>query len=130
MKLEDVFTKAVAILPGFKPYWDKHLQYWEGKERGVITDFSVLVDYAYDLMQKTDSKESLQILAEFIETCVIDADESTRYGATIGFLEGITNRLSHEKPVAPGWKDFFESAGPETKKSLTALDDFWGTDPL
>lgn len=124
MNREEAFKKIIEDLPGFKSIWEEHLEYWGDDEPGITNDFSELTEYAYSQMQKNIEKE-IVIVANLIEEFIKSGDEDVNYGTTIGFLEGLTNRVLSEEPV--GWKIFVDNAGEETKDFLKKLDKSWGT---
>lgn len=123
--------KAVKILldshEGFQKLWDEHLEFWEGDEPGITNDFSVYVSYVVDLVQSKNLAE-LTVASEVIERLIIEGDKDVQYGATIGYLEGITNSLSHKEDEHTSL--FNSYLKPKSREFCKELDKFWGTSRL
>ena len=120
--------KAIEMIlsthKNFLPKWNEHLDFWEEDNPGITNDFSPYVDYVMELIINQNIEE-LMISAELIENFINNGDKNVQYGAEIGFLEGITNTLSH------GEKEyillFTEQLLPKSLEFCKALDEFWGT---
>ena len=122
---------AVKILlnshAGFKKHWDEHLEFWEGDEPGITNDLSVYVGYVVDLVLSKNLVE-LAVASEIIEHLIVEGDEDVLYGATIGYLEGITNSLSHKEDKHTSL--FNSYLKPRSREFCKELDKFWGTNRL
>ena len=122
---------AVKILvdshAGFQRHWDEHLEFWEGDEPGITNDFSVYVGYVVDLVLSENLIE-LAVASEVIERLIVEGNEDVQYGATIGYLEGITNSLSHKEDKHTSL--FNNYLKPKSREFCVELDKFWGTNRL
>lgn len=120
--------RAVEILlgahEGFGSYWGEHLNCWKEREPGITNDFSVYVDYVVDLVLEENEKELVKAL-ELIEQFILEGDDDVQYGATIGFLEGATNTLSHKDKKHEFV--FTKYLKPKSREFCMELDRFWGT---
>ncbi len=120
--------KAVEMIldshQGFLPSWEAHLEFWEGEKPGITNDFSEYAIYVRDLVQNKEIQE-LSVSMELIERFILEGDDNVQYGATIGFLEDITNMLS--------WADkqyvliFSKQLKPKAREFCQELDRMWGT---
>jgi hypothetical protein len=123
--------EAVAILLKthceFRHCWEEHLEFWEGDEPGITNDFSVYIGYVLGLIEQRNESE-LIVACGLIERFIIEGDENVKYGATIGFLEGITNSLSHKTDSNTVW--FNKFLQPKSREFCVELDKFWGTNRL
>ena len=109
---------------GLLPRWEEHLEFWGGDDPGITNDFSVYADYVAELVEGDNARE-LSIASELIEKFINEGDDNVEYGATIGFLEGITNTLSHKDHKLP--HILIKYLQPKSRKFCKKLDKFWGT---
>ena len=112
------------MLPAFAPIWNEHLNYWKNETPGITNDFSEYVTYVLNLIKNNKEKE-LETALDIIERLIAEGDENVQYGATIGFLEGITNvllSLDKENSLL-----FANKLKPKSKAFCSELDKFWGT---
>ena len=106
------------------PAWTEHLEFWGAEKPGITNDFSVYVHYVTDLVlaeKRQEIEASLSLIEEFIE----QGDSDVQYGATIGFLEGVTNVLLRKKEKFQML--FAKHLKPKSKEFCIELDKFWGT---
>lgn len=121
---DQAFAELLAIHEGFAPLWEAHLRYWDGNRPGITTDFAVYAQYVLGLIEQGNLPE-LAASLDAIEHLIASGDDEVRYGATVGFLEDLTNQLL---VMAPGHARLFASLlKPRAKAFCTALDAFWGT---
>ena len=109
---------------GFKPHWQEHLEFWEDEEPGITNDFSPYVHYVVELL-KQDNLSELSKASALVEKFIVDGDDNVQYGATIGFLEGITNTLSGGNDKLA--MKFSKVLQPRSRDFCKELDRFWGT---
>ncbi|WP_237059962.1 DUF7674 family protein [Microbulbifer sediminum] len=108
---------------GFRSYWQEHLDFWEDEEPGITNDFSPYIQYVLELLRKENKSETLKACG-LVEKFIIEGDQDVQYGATLGFLEGITNHLiSNEKQAV----QFCKMLQPKSREFCKELDSFWGT---
>jgi hypothetical protein len=118
------FEELLRIHPHFSPAWDEHLRSWGGDEPGITNDFAVYADYVIGLIETKEGPEleaSLNAIERFIES----GDDDVRYGATVGFLEDVTNVLLSRDPEYS--TRFCSLLGTKSKAFCVELDRFWGT---
>lgn len=121
-------NEAVRIIleahPNFVSDWEYHLIFWDGDEPGITNDFSAYARYVRDLA-KAGNEEELEISSQLIERFIVEGDKSVEYGASLGFLEDVTNMLSHggsKHTIA-----FTTHLKPKSREFCRELDKFWGT---
>jgi|GEM_PF-2927246 len=118
------FEELLRVHPHFAPAWNEHLRYWGGDVPGITNDFAVYADYVISLIEAKEGYE-LEASINAIERFIESGDEDVRYGATIGFLEDVTNMLLSREPEY--LIQFCSLLGPKSKAFCVELDRFWGT---
>ena len=127
MKMLDRDTAMNMILESHQNIaaaWAEHLEFWGDEKPGITNDFSVYVQYVASLVLAEKTQE-LVVASSLIEEFVEHGDSDVKYGATIGFLEGVTNILLSKSERFQVL--FAQHLKPKSKEFCVELDKFWGT---
>ena len=127
MKVIDRDLAIMMILESHKnidPAWEEHLEFWGNEKPGITNDFLVYVYYVAELVL-LENKQELEVASSLIEKFIEQGDSDVRYGATIGFLEGVTNVLLRKKERFQIL--FAQYLKPKSREFCIELDKFWGT---
>ncbi|HEV8051432.1 MAG TPA: hypothetical protein VGP47_02980, partial [Parachlamydiaceae bacterium] len=128
MNLQEGFSLILDNFPTFEPLWKNHLNNWSDDPRGATNDFHILIDFIYNDLLPNQKMADVVIVAELIEFFLEFGDEELSYGASMGFLEGLTNKAGNygETSIIP----FIDAAGPKSLEFMDELDKFWGTNTI
>ena len=121
---DQAFGLLCSYHGNFSNNWNEHTEYWGDEKPGITNDFGVFVEYVVGLIETGKDKE-LEVALKEIEDFIKFGDDEVQYGATIGFLEGITNVLLSRSPEQS--KQFASLLKPKSKAFCIELDKFWGT---
>ena len=107
-----IIPLVLARCPGFRPFWEKHLEFWEGEEAGIYNNLGAFATFIVDAYGRQDTG---QVIAAFklIEELLADGNEEVRTAAAIGFLEDVRN-IASWRPF--GSVVFVQWLGPNRKK--------------
>ena len=129
MSGEEIEPQCVKYLlercPAFPPYWRRHREWWGGEPAGLMIDLGLFGEYAADAIERNDIRE-LQTIAEAADRLVRWPDDHVQTAATVGFLEGLTNRCLGEPERFP-FQRLAPLLSPDVIAACRDLDDFWGT---
>ena len=123
---DQAIQKLLDALPNFSKLWNEHLDFWEGDKPGITNDFSPVTEFTILLLEEPN-RDQLKIIANLVEEFICNGDKDVKYGATLGFIEGITNRIGHMSTLPKGWDLFLGFMGSKSKDFLQELDTFWGS---
>lgn len=118
---QHVMPLLLEACPGFRPKWDEHLAWWNGKEPGLYNDTGEFAAYLRDRFVAGDTSEFPAAFA-VIEQLVIDGDAEVRDLAVIGILESLQNLASHR---AFGYEVFETWLGPRSMDGWRELEGLW-----
>lgn len=125
MNRDEWIRLILEACPGFKRHWEDHLAFWGDQTPGITNDMDPLINYCEERITERDS-EQVAAICRLIEASLEDGDTDLQYGAELGFLEGITNRLLGKKERDDA-RTFATHLLPKAKAFCIELDGFWGT---
>jgi hypothetical protein len=111
--------------PGFAPQWRKHREWWGAEPAGLMIDLGLFGEYVADAIERNNPSE-LSAIATAADRLVRWTDEHVQTAATVGFLEGLTNRCLGEPDRFP-FARLARLLSPAVIAACRDLDDSWGT---
>jgi len=116
-----IIPLVLARCPGFRPFWQKHLEFWGGEEAGIYNDLGAFATFIVDAYGRQDTG---QVIAAFklIEELLVDGNEEVRTAAAIGFLEDVRN-IASWRPF--GSVVFVQWLGPKSKEAWAEIEEMW-----
>ena len=122
----EMMSIVLNDFPGFKPMWDKYIEYYSDDEPYIPGPTCALDKFGTYIIQKIQEKPQDQVLLQkafdLIERFATEGDEMVDLAATTGFLE----YLSNVTPEKISGHDFIKYLGPESKAYLKAYDELCG----
>jgi len=86
--------RLVAEFPAFRPRWDEHLEYWEGKPAGYYNDITQFVYFVVRDLYPSGKIEEVQRALDVMEDLLKNGSSAVRELVVIGFLEDF--KISHQ----------------------------------
>lgn len=115
-------SRLVAEFPGFRPRWEKHLEFWKGKPAGSYNDITEFVYFVVRDLYPSGKTEETKHVFELMEYCLKNGDKSLRELVVIGFLEDLQNLASRQ---AFGKEAFLPFLGPKSREAWDEIERFW-----
>jgi hypothetical protein len=112
--------------PKFKTIWDeleKDSILFPDLPRGSTTDFGEFARFVQQEYVKPNDEEMLAKIGEMIELFIEKGDEDLSYGATMGFLEDVTNVSDPDIKI----ENLMKHLGPKAQSFCKDLEKSWGT---
>ena len=89
---------VLAHCPGFRDQWQRHLDWWDGKEPGLCSSMAEFSHYVLDLFNRKKQPELSRIF-RLIETFIVEGDEEVQAAAATCFLENLFDVFCHPSPL-------------------------------
>jgi hypothetical protein len=115
--------RLVAEFPEFRPRWEKHIQYWEGKSAGYYNDITQFVYFVIGDLYPSRKIEELQRAFDVMEHLLKNGSHGVRELVQVGFLEDLQNLAAEQ---AFGKEAFIPFLGPKSREAWDELERFWG----
>ena len=119
----DVMPRLVAEFPGFRPRWEKHLEYWEGKPAGYYNDITKFVYFVVEDLYPSGKIDEVRHAFDLMEYLLKNGNHGVRDLVEIGFLEDLQNLASGQ---AFGKEAFVPFLGPKSREAWDELERLWG----
>jgi hypothetical protein len=119
----DVMPRLVAEFPGFRPRWEKHLEFWEGAPAGNYNDITQFVYFVVRDLYPSGKIEEVQHAFDLMEYWLKNGNESVRELVMIGFLEDLQNLASRQGFAKEAFVPFL---GLKSHEAWDELEGFWG----
>lgn len=118
----EVMPRLVAEFPGFRPRWEKHLEFWEGEPAGNYNDITQFVYFVVKDLFLNGELEQVQHAFDRMEDWLQNGNESVRELVVIGFLEDLQNLASRH---ALSKEAFVRFLGPNSRQAWDDIERFW-----
>jgi hypothetical protein len=118
----EVMPRLIAEFRGFRPRWEKHLEFWEGKPAGSYNDIAHFVHFVVQDLYPNGDTESLQRAFDLMEHWLVNGNQNLRDLITIGFLEDLQNVASWQ---AFGKEAFIPFLGPQCRQAWNEIERTW-----
>ncbi len=114
--------RLVAEFPAFRPRWDKHLEYWEGKPAGYYNDITEFVYFVVRDLYPSGQIEEVHRALDMMEDLLKNGSSAVQELVVIGFFEDLQNLASRQ---AFGKEAFIPFLGPKSREAWDELERFW-----
>ncbi len=114
----DVMPRLVEEFPGFRPRWEKHIKYWDGKPAGYYNDIAEFAHFVGGELYPNGKTEEVQHAFDLMEYWLNNGNKTVQELVVIGFLEDLQN-------LAVGREAFVPFLGPKSREAWIELDRFW-----
>jgi hypothetical protein len=121
----DCVKYLLVQCPGFDQHWRKHREWWGAEPAGLMIDLGLFGEYSAEAIERNDPSE-LSAIATAADRLVCWPDEHVQAAATVGFLEGLTNRCLAEPDRFP-FQRLARLLSADVIAACRDLDDSWGT---
>ncbi len=118
----DVMPRLVAEFPAFRPAWDKHLEYSEGKPAGYYNDITQFVYFVVRDLYPSEKIKEVQRALDVMEDLLKNGSNAVRELVVVGFLEDLQNLASGQ---AFGKEAFIQFLGPKSREAWDELERLW-----
>ena len=136
----DAVNKIKECCEEIAPYWEKHLEFWEGEEdRGYYNDMMVLAKYVVEQYSKGQTEDFQNIFNSCENIYMAESDEAEE-AVSLGFIETLLCISSHElfgtEAFEPwmgsqtladyiGYRDTFKKMSDERWESYSPIKKFY-----
>lgn len=117
----EIIPTLLDTCPGFKQSWEKHLEYWDGKEAGIFNDTAEFVHYMVRCYE-TGDQAPLPSVFQTIEGFLVQGTEDTKQITILGILETLQCVASH---YSFGEDVFIPYLGPQSTEAWYELVQVW-----
>ncbi len=119
----DVVPRLVAEFPGFRPRWEKYLEFYEGESAGNYIDIAQFVYFVVGDLYASGKIEEVQHAFDLMEYLLRNGNHGVRELVVIGFLEDLQNFASQQ---TFGKEAFVRFLGPKSREAWDELERSWG----
>jgi hypothetical protein len=118
----EVMPRLIAEFPGFRPRWEKHLEFWKGEPAGSYNDIAEFAHFVVDDLYPNGSTADLQRAFDLMEQWLVNGNQNLRGLIAIGFLEDVQNVASWQ---AFGKEVFIPFLGPQCHQAWNEIEKTW-----
>jgi hypothetical protein len=119
----EVMPRLVAEFPGFRPRWEKHLEYWEGKPpAGNYNDIAQFAHFVLKDLFLDGKNDEVQHAFDLMEYWLKDGSKSLQELIVIGFFEDVQNLALGQGLALDSFVTFL---GPRSHEAWDELEKFW-----
>jgi hypothetical protein len=118
----EVLPRLIADFPGFRPRWEKHLDFWKGKPAGGYNDIAEFAHFVVQDLYPNGNTAELQHAFELMEHWLVNGNQNLRTLIAIGFLEDVQNVASWQ---AFGREAFILFLGPQCRLAWNEIERTW-----
>ena len=118
----EVMPRLIAEFPGFRPRWEKHLEFWKGEPAGGCNDIAQFVHFVVQDLYPSGNTEDLQRAFDLMEHWIVNGNQNLRDLIGIGFLEDLQNVASWQ---AFGKEAFIPFLGPQCRQAWNEIERTW-----
>jgi hypothetical protein len=119
----EVMPRLVAEFPGFRPRWEKHLEYWEGKPpAGNYNDIAQFAHFVLKDLFLDGKNDEVQRAFDLMEYSLKDGSKSLQDLIVIGFFEDVQNLALGQGLALDSFVTFL---GPKSREAWDELEKFW-----
>jgi hypothetical protein len=119
----EVMPRLVAEFPGFRPRWEKHLEYWEGKPpAGNYNDIAQFAHFVLKDLFLDGKNDEVQRAFDLMEYWLKDGSKSLQELIVIGFFEDVQNLALGQGLALDSFVTFL---GPKSREAWDELEKFW-----
>lgn len=118
----DVMPRLVEEFPDFRPRWEKHLEWWEGKPAGHFNDITVFARFALEDLYANRKTGELKRAFDLMEYWLEKGSSGLQQLIQIGFFEDFQNLALGQKFSLD---EFLPLLGPKSREAWDELVRLW-----
>jgi hypothetical protein len=97
---ENAIDHILQAVPGFRPHWEAHLEFWGEDSVGITMDMIEFAVYTNRLFENNAETE-LAVIFELTESMLWEGTQEIMDAVATGFLESILNPLTESSTHLP-----------------------------
>ena len=118
----EVMPRLIAEFPGFRPRWERHIEFWKGEPAGNYNDITQFVYFVVRDLYPSGKTEEVRHAFDLMEYWLNNGDKGVRDLVVIGFVEDLQNLASRE---AFAKEVFVPFLGPKSREAWDELKRIW-----